>query len=540
MPNVVVMGPPAAGSKFLLVAKHEFVIGRSVFCDIVLNKRSISREHAKIVERDGDYYIEDLGSLNGVSINGRPVHGVTRLKDGDRINLFDVPLQFSLFDESKTPSSGSIPVYMGITPADDVVSQKKLQTRLDDLLDIIRKLGSSLNVEIILPKVLDILFHTFTQVTSGEILLVEVDGELSPRASRHGRDCDSAGILTAAPQDRRMTRKVMETNSPLIDSIGDDSSESALESRFASTMYVPIIGLTRKPLGIIVLETEDPTRRFLDEDLNLVTGVAVIAAQAIVYAKAHESLVDHERTRYHLETAREIQLRMLPRDSPQVTGYQFAHYYRAAQMVGGDAYIYHILPDGRIVAAVADASGKGLPASLRIAEFIAECRHCVSTSISLKAAMEHLNNFVCRTDEGFITFCLAVLDPKRHTLNVVNAGHPPPLLRRCDGEIVSVESHRNSFPLGLVPDTPFHPLTTTLNLGDEFVLFTDGVTEAFDRDGDIYGTERLCTALAEPAGCVTMRVQQLVANIETFRRGSKPSDDLCIVVVGRAPDQHAI
>jgi len=543
MASLLVLGPPAIGARFPLGSQRESIIGRSGFCDIVLNKRSISREHARIFERGGDFFIADLESVNGTFVNGRAIHEVTRLRDGDRINLYDVPLQFYLYDD-QPPSSGSIPIFNNVSaPAREesalVLSKSQpqvlLKSQLDNVLDIVHQLGSSLDVDVILPKVLDILFQMFPQAVNGEILLVDEDRSLSPRATKHGREADSA-TLTAFPCDHRLSRKALESGTALIDVVGDESGDSALESRFSSTMFVPIIGSARKPLGVIVLETESPECRFGSEDLELMCGVATIAGQAIGYACVHEMVVDHERTRHHLETAREIQLRMLPRESPQVVGYELAQYYRAAQIVGGDAYCYHKLPDGRIMLAVADAVGKGLPASLKIAEFISEIRHCVTSATSIKSAMDYLNRFVCRTDDGFITFCLAVLDPRRHTISVANAGHPLPRLRRKDGTIIPVGPDRVSFPFGLVDDTVFHPFTINMEVGDEFILFTDGVTEAFNRSSEIYGTERLHKALRDPVRTAQERVQLLVADVERFRKGRKPSDDQCILVALRTED----
>ena len=225
---------------------------------------------------------------------------------------------------------------------------------------------------------------------------------------------------------------------------------------------------------------------------------------------------------------------MLPKDCPQVPGYAFAHYYRAAQTIGGDAYLYHTLPDQRIVFGVADASGKGLPACLKIVEFNTELRHCISTAPSLKSAMEYLNRFVCQSNEGFITFCLAILDPKRHTLSIVNAGHPLPLLRQASGVVTAQGAGRVSFPLGLVPDETYHPLTIPFEVGDELVIFSDGLTEAFDIDDRLYGNDRLLSALSPPMADVQQRVQSIVNDVEHFRRGRKPSDDLCIVVASRS------
>ncbi len=533
MASVVVMGPPAAGVRFTLTPQRETVIGRSGFCTIVLNKRSISREHAKIFERGGEYFLVDLKSVNGTFLNGRPIHDTVRLVDGDRINLYDVPLQFYLFDEANSLSSGTIPVFGCLDPHERAEPpQNRLRVRLDNVLDIVHHLGSSLDVDVILPKVLDILFQMFPQAINGEILLVEEDGSLSPRATKHGRDADSA-TLTSVPRDHRLSHQALETGAALMDIVGGENSNSVLESSFVSTMYVPIIGPTRPSLGIIVLETEDPESRFSSEDLALVSGVATIAGQALGYARAHEVVVEHELTRQYLRTAREVQLRMLPRDSPQVPGYSFAQYYRAAQHVGGDAFCYYTLPDGRIMLAVADVEGKGLPASLKMAEFLSEIRHCVSLARSLKSAMDDLNTFVCRSDDGFITFCLAVLDPQRHTLSIANAGHPPPRLRRADGTIIVVGQDRISFPLGLVEDNPFHPFTMTLNVGDEIVLFTDGLTEAFNRSREIYGSDRLHQALRVATDTVAERVQSLVADVEQFRQGGKRSDDQCILVLRR-------
>ena len=537
MASLVVMGPPAAGTRFPLTSQKVVMIGRSGFCDIVLNKRSVSREHARIFERNGQYFITDLGSNNGTFVNGQAIHEPITLQDGDRINLFDVPLVFYLYDEIVAPSLAPIapthsPVPIPVaTPVGN--SSIWLQSRLNSLVDIAHSLGSSLKVDEILPNILDILFLMFPQAVNGEILLLDSDQRLAPRANKHGRDDDSA-ILTVVPYNREPAQKVLKSFRGLVVDWGDDAGDSVLESDFTSTMYVPMIGSTRTPHGVIVLETEDSTSRFTEEDLNLVTGVATIAAQAIGYAHAHELVIGNEITHHHLDTARQIQLRMLPKECPQVPGYSFAHYYSAAQTIGGDAYLYHTLPDQRIVFGVADASGKGLPACLKIVEFNTELRHCISTAPSLKSAMEYLNRFVCQSNEGFITFCLAILDPKRHTLSIVNAGHPLPLLRQASGVVTAQGAGRVSFPLGLVPDETYHPLTIPFEVGDELVIFSDGLTEAFDIDDRLYGNDRLLSALSPPMADVQQRVQSIVNDVEHFRRGRKPSDDLCIVVASRS------
>jgi len=536
MASLVVMGPPARGVRYVLPVARGLVIGRSGFCDIVLNKRSLSREHARVYELNGRHFICDLGSVNGTFVNGRPVHEPTQLKDGDRINLFDLPLTFCSHDDAPPTSSGELAATNCDGPTDSHLNADagggRLRERLNSLLVIAHRLGSHLAVDEILPKVLDALFLALPQASKGEIVLLDDRGALIPRASKHGRDGDSS-LLTAVPINVPLSQKVIETGRGLVEHHGDVYGTSALEDRFASILCVPIVNPERIVLGVILLETDDPTGRFIADDLQLVDGVAVMTAQAIGYARAHELILEHERHRQQLDMARDIQLRMLPRSRPEVAGYSFSDHYRAARTVGGDWYTYRATTNGRLVIAVADASGKGLPAALKIVDFASELRHCLETIASLKLAMWRLNQFVCGLDEGFITFCVGVLDPREHRLSIANAGHPAPLRRRAGGSIEALGAERSGMPLGLDPREQYHPFSLELSPGDEIVLYTDGVTEALNRTNELFGSARLLEVLGASAPDVDGRVQSIVDRVEQFRNGRSPSDDTCIVALSR-------
>ena len=205
----------------------------------------------------------------------------------------------------------------------------------------------------------------------------------------------------------------------------------------------------------------------------------------------------------------------------------------SARTVGGDWYTYRATTNGRLVIAVADASGKGLAAALKIVDFASEFRHCLETIASLKLAMWRLNQFVCELDEGFITFCIAVLDPREHRLSIANAGHPAPLRRRIDGGIEALGAERSGMPLGLDPHEQYHPFSIEIIPGDEIVLYTDGVNEALNRKNELFGTARLREVLAAPVPDIDGRVQAIVDRVEQFRNGRSPSDDTCIVALSR-------
>ena len=426
MPELMVLASSVKGTRFVLSPTHDVIIGREDFCDVVLTKKTVSRKHARVFFNGGHYQIEDLGSTHGTFLNSRRITKATVLNDGDRFNVYDIPIAFCLSSESSLADTTSM--ILGLTnefkltplpPTDGrhvvIGSQTKLTGRLRQLLEITRRLGSSLLVDEIFPRVLDTLFDMFPQAVIGEIQLIEPDGRLNPVAMKHGRDDDSS-IITRVPIGYDISRQVLSNGKPLLKTVEPKRHDSVLDNGEAAVICVPMLGPSHAKLGTILLEADDDNRTFTDDDLELVTAVGILTGQAVEYAKAHKELLRMDQSRRQLETARQIQLRMLPRRKPNIPGYSFCEYYAPADSVGGDYYFWDSLPDGRVIMGVADACGKGMPAAMMIAQFATEVRHCLATAETLKIAMACLNSFVSSLDEGFITFCLCLLDERRATL----------------------------------------------------------------------------------------------------------------------------
>jgi serine phosphatase RsbU (regulator of sigma subunit) len=134
----------------------------------------------------------------------------------------------------------------------------------------------------------------------------------------------------------------------------------------------------------------------------------------------------------------------------------------------------------------------------------------------------------------FITACICVLDPRQHVVAIANAGHPAPLLlRRGANSVETLTGVRRSFPLGISLTFELHPLTQTLEPGDQLLLFTDGVSEAMNPRNDLYGTERLCGLMTRVWPDLDGLVAAIVADVELFRDGRAPSDDTTILAFGR-------
>ena len=147
--------------------------------------------------------------------------------------------------------------------------------------------------------------------------------------------------------------------------------------------------------------------------------------------------------------------------------------------------------------------------------------------------MSRLNQLVCELDEGFITFCVAVLDPREYRLSIANAGHPAPLRRRADGVVEAQGAERSGLPFGVDPLEEYHPFSLMLSPGDEIVLYTDGVNEAMNRKNELFGTAWLRDDLAAPARELDARVRAIIDRVEPFCGGRSPSDDTCIVALSR-------
>lgn len=538
MPGLVVLAPPALGSRLVLNHQQEAVIGREGFCNLVLAKRTISRKHARVFFDGAQYRVEDMGSAHGTFLNGSRVTRPVPLKDGDRINIFDVPVLFRESDELVVSDTAEFKMGLthggGVTLTPPPVSiALGYNVRLRNLLEITRRLGSNLVVNEIFPRVLDLLFEMFPQAVVGEILVANSDGQLEAVAVKHGRDDDSS-LITRVLVGDSLARQVLQSGQPQLKSVQSGNEESVLDEGGSNSLCVPIIGPSRAKLGTILLETEDDHRVFTDDDVELIASIGIVTGQAIEYGKAHEVQLRFDQTQRQLDTARQIQLRMLPRNRPTANGYVFESYYSAAESVGGDFYFWDSMPDGRVTIGIADACGKSLSAALLMAQFAVEVRHCLATAETLKQAMVILNQFVCAVDEGFVTFLLCLLDPKMNLLTVVNAGHPPALCRWHEtGEVDALCAEKLSLPLGISPDEVFHPFHALLRPGDEVFLLTDGMSDTMAPDTSRYGEERLKAQIAAPHTNLRSLMQVIIDDLTSFRGNRKAADDCCLLGIAR-------
>jgi len=259
----------------------------------------------------------------------------------------------------------------------------------------------------------------------------------------------------------------------------------------------------------------------------------LIAIVALLLLLAFE-MVDRVLVRDEIQIARQLQRDLLPKTSPELPGYAFAHSSRTANDIGGDYYLFQPLRDGRLAIVVADASGHGMAAGLLMAIADATLHIALELDPSPIAVSTLLHRAIWRTGDrrSFLTLFYALLDPASGEIEYVCAGHPFPLLRRASGAID--EPALGSFPLGMREQAKPRSGRLQLAPGDLLVLFSDGLFESVDRSSQAFGFDRLRAALAG-AGTARAAHDRIVAAFEGHVASEPLADDLTLVVVGRLP-----
>lgn len=244
-----------------------------------------------------------------------------------------------------------------------------------------------------------------------------------------------------------------------------------------------------------------------------------------------------ERKESELRIAAEIQTSFLPRTTPAIRGCEIAAFAHPAKEVGGDFYDFFGLGEGRYALVIADVAGKGVPAAL----YMALARTTVRTvARGCRAAAEIVrrSNETIIEDAGsvsFVTLLYAVVDEEARTLTYVNAGHNPAVLRRADGTTETLEP--TGPVIGFLADMEFEEVTVPLRPGDLLVFYTDGVTEAENGEGAMFGEERLSAVIEAAADRPAGEVAEAIRDAVMAFAGSAPQFDDITVVVLRIGDE---
>ena len=544
MPTLVLLNGSKSGTQWPVVGE-QFFIGRGLNCDAVVSdpagppgraKDSVSRIHAVITHSQGQWFLEDGDgagkcSRNGTLLNDKklPYPGRRPLNDQDRIRICDVRCQFH-FDP---PSTFTFEAAVGHTDSGQSLLSQPAD-RLRQLLEISAALRGTLDADAVLERMLEHLFRMFPQAQRGLVIFQdEQSGPLVVHTLRTPR---------GEPADPRFSTSVVRRCLESVEAVlGNDlpmqfpESESIGGLPIRSLMCTPLWTPAGRALGAVQLDAPGDSRKFTQDDLPLLLGVANQASIALSNARLHRETLAFQRRARDLEVAQQVQRALLPHAMPVVPGYEFFAYYESAQEVGGDYYDFIPLPDGRLAMVLGDVAGKGVAAALVMVKFSVEARVALERDADPAEAVARLNERMMRMEvpEKFVTLAAVVLDPATHKVIVVNAGHPSPLLIRASGEVREVASHDVAgLPIGIADGIPYLSSEVRLEPGDRLLIFSDGVSESLDQSDKLFGTDGIKAAFARGA-TVHATGEQLIQAVKRHAAGCDQNDDITAVCLGR-------
>jgi predicted ester cyclase len=250
--------------------------------------------------------------------------------------------------------------------------------------------------------------------------------------------------------------------------------------------------------------------------------------------RLEQEIRERERIGQELRLARSIQQASLPKEVPTIEGWQISPLYRPAREVGGDFYDFHLLSEGHVGLVVGDATGKGVPAALVMSSTRSMLRALARASNSPGEVLEQINDLLV-TDippNMFVTCFYAILDPKSGHLVYANAGHDLPYVRRREGDCEELRAR--GMPLGLMPEMNYEENEITLQASEAALFYSDGLVEAHNPKGEMFGFPRLQVLVAEHGEEKSLEETLLEELYSFVGEGWEQEDDITLLTLRRS------
>lgn len=309
-----------------------------------------------------------------------------------------------------------------------------------------------------------------------------------------------------------------------------------LDPDLRSLLCVPLL-VRGKLTGLVAACNKQGSGGFDDEDQRLLSIMANQSAQILETKRLREEEEAYERLHHDVQMARDIQTGLLPEVAPSLAGYDLAGCSVPAEMVGGDYYDYIDVGGGRWGICLGDVSGKGVPASLLMANLQATLRGQARVDQSVGDCVRWANRLLYRSTapDKFATLFYCVLDPQTHELTYCNAGHERPLLMACspDGDCLE-ELPDGGLVLGVMDDFPYTEGRLSIEPGAVLLIYSDGVTDAVNAADQAFGTtgvERVLRSLENPSA---QEILDAALTAVLAHAGDVPAfDDVTLIVIRR-------
>lgn len=404
---------------------------------------------------------------------------------------------------------------------------------LEKVLEITRELARPLDLNSLLAKVVDAALAilnaergtVFLYDAAADVLVSRVatgSGELRIPANR-----GFAGECVK-------TRQIVCVPDAYADPRFNPDIDKATGYKTRCILTMPLVGHDDAMVGVLqVLNKRSGV--FGDDDVDVASALAASSAVAIQRMRLLEDLLAKQRMERELEVARDIQTRVLPKSMPDIPGYEIAGWSRAADQTGGDIYDV-IAKDGGVMLLLGDATGHGIGPALSVTQVRAMLRMAVRLGAGLDDAFRHINDQLSDdlSSNRFVTAFLGLLDTSSHRLTY-HAGGQGPILHFHAESLTSTLEAATTLPMGMMPILrPTEPRVAVMEPGDILAAITDGIFEYENKDGKMFGDQRVAALVRDEAGSPAERIlHRIVDEVTAFADGAPQNDDMTLVIVKR-------
>jgi serine phosphatase RsbU (regulator of sigma subunit)/pSer/pThr/pTyr-binding forkhead associated (FHA) protein len=524
---------PNLAPQHLAVQSETITLGRSSDCTIPIRDRFLSRRHAEITyDMSGAWTVRDCGSVNGTMLNGVKLTTPTVLRPGDRIGLgdsevvfhaTDAPSQLIAIDSTSHAKNLAIPMQEALS------DQERTNVLASLAVEFIEDHPASELFDFILDRVMDVM-----KPTRCALALLGRDGKSFDNVLMRRQDSGESTDLTIS---KTLLGEVVEQHNVIafVDTGLDEKlakAESIVMQQIRSAVCAPLM-VGDAVLGVLYLDFLATHGKVTHDDVRLIAQIARFAAAKLENTRLRDEAMLKAKLDEELRTAYTIQSRLLPAELPSVDGYALAGTNRPCKTVSGDYYDVVMRDDGKIFFVVADVSGKGITAALVMSSLATAFNIFMRTQPTPADLVSEINKTLApkTAPTKFATLVAAVLDPATGIVEFTNAGHVAPLVVKKDG-VTALTS--TDMVVGLFAHAKYRTQSVTLEPGDSFVLFTDGITEAENEQEDQLGLTPVQYKLETLHGASAPQILETIEKcVQEFIGETPAGDDVTMLAVTR-------
>jgi sigma-B regulation protein RsbU (phosphoserine phosphatase) len=406
---------------------------------------------------------------------------------------------------------------------------------LSTLNDLARAIGASVNSQEIMRT---IVHRSLKAINAEQGVITLVDSQSNDPMKTLIRTAVSSAQYAPYHFNQSLLGWIYLNKKPLMvnDPITDERFRGVKwDESIRSLLCVPLM-VKAELKGVLTVYNKKGSAQFTEDDQRLLAIIAAQSAQVVENARLLESEQAFLRMKEEIRLASKIQADLLPKEAPVITGYDIAGRSIPAQIVGGDYFDFIPMDNDRLGLCLGDVSGKGLPASLLMANVQATLRGQALLATSAHECIRRSNRLLhlSTSSEKFVTLFYGILDPRAHALRFTNAGHENPFLL-SEGKQVN-RLRDGGLVLSILEDFPYQEATVGLAPGDVLVVYSDGISEAINPNQEQFGEERLHALLEDHRHESANEIIEIILQaVRQHANGASQMDDMTLVVLKRCP-----